>query len=152
MLKSVLALGVAFATLTSVSVAQNINANPRNGDTNLSAGFSAPHTVNVVAGGNIDASEVHDDCVGTISSTPDYRVDYDGDALRIGVHSEEDTTLVVHGPNGEWLCVDDFDGLNPFLDEPMGAGRYVIWVGTYEEDSQYQATLYFTETETPIEE
>ena len=47
--------------------------------------------------------------------------------------SQDDTTLVINAPDGEWYCDDDGAGYpNPELTfaSPM-SGQYDIWVGTY---------------------
>lgn len=152
MLKSFFFAGLSVAVLASAGCAQNANANPSDGQADLEGGFSGAHEVSLVAGGPVDAFEVFEECAGTISDAPNYTVTYTGNDLRIGVRSEQDTTLVVQAPNGEWLCNDDFDGYNPFLYEGYGAGEYKVWVGTYEEDSDYRATLYFTESPSPLTE
>jgi hypothetical protein len=62
--------------------------------------------------------------------------------LIFSVQSPADTTLVVNDPNGNWLCNDDTDGLNPEvrIDGPI-AGRYDVWVGTYNTGALEPATL-----------
>ena len=74
---------------------------------------------------------------------PDARLIWGGGEMTIGANSNADTTLVVNGPDGEWYCSDDVNGLNPAI--RFGeAGQYDIWVGVYE-GTNAPATLYVTE-------
>jgi hypothetical protein len=110
---------------------------PAFGEISLSAGFTPdPFTVDLVAGGNIDAFEaIGGNCYGSIAEAPDYRLQYSagGFPLILSVLSGNDTTLVVNGPDGSWYCDDDSAGnLNPMVrfDNPS-SGQYDIWVGTF---------------------
>lgn len=126
---------------------------PNYGTVELSSGFSPdPHSIDLLSGGSYDASELGSGCNGYIASAPDYRVNYDaGDVfpLIISVNSENDTTLVINGPNGNWHCDDDGAGYpNPRVrfDNPV-SGQYDIWVGTYGDSSLENATLSISELE-----
>jgi len=59
---------------------------------------------------------------------------------------EEDATLIVNAPDGNWHCNDDFSGWDPMV-ELKGAkdGQYDIWVGSYSADVYIVGTLYITE-------
>ena len=65
-----------------------------------------------------------------------------------------DATLVVHEPNGHWRCNDDHGHsdwthpLMPVIDfhNPQ-AGRYDVWVGTYDTSSNNPAVFHVTELE-----
>jgi hypothetical protein len=89
-----------------------------------------------MAGGEIDATTLDDECLGGfIAARPSFSLRYTaGDLpLFIGASSDEDTTIVVRTPNGEWRCDDDSAGaLNPAVswDSPR-SGRYQIWVGRF---------------------
>ena len=149
MLKTLALASVGVATLASASMAQDFTASPAFGEVQLSPGFLPdPHEVHLVAGGSLEASSINSSCSGSIANAPDYRLHFDGSTIYIGVRSSEDTTLVVNGPDGSWHCVDDVDGLNPFLGGSYGAGQYDIWVGTYGGGTT-DATLYITEYTTP---
>lgn len=132
--------------------AQNTSLEPNFGSATLSAGFEPdPHVMNLVAGGDIDASGLADGCVGHISDAPDYRITYTASAglkLTIRVRSAEDTTLVVNGPAGRWLCNDDAgNGINPgVVYRTPASGVYDIWVGTFGE-TPAEAQLRITELE-----
>lgn len=120
------------------------------GNVQLSAGFDPdPHEVSVMAGGTDWLEhELGWECVGYVNATqPDVVLDYAaGDwPLHIYAESDEDTTLIVRAPDGEWYCNDDDRGLDPGLAfESPDSGRYVIWVGTYS-DSPAQTTLSISE-------
>lgn len=119
------------------------------GEINLQAGFTPdPMTVQLTAGGGIEARTVDDSCRGNIATAPDYQITYTSGTypLIISVLSEVDTTLVINGPDGQWYCNDDTNGLNPVVTFPAPApgGTYDIWVGTYGNQNA-PATLYISE-------
>ena len=61
--------------------------------------------------------------------------------VAISTTSDADTTLAVRAPNGEWLCNDDSNGLNPMVSwEHPRSGRYQIWVGTFGEPGEEPVT------------
>ena len=135
MRRALLASAVALFALGGAALAQNFNLPPAYATLNLSAGFAPdPVVVNVVAGGNIDARRLGGNCVGMIANPPDVRLNYraGGFPLFLSARSNADTTLVINLPNGQWLCNDDFQGLNPgvVLQNPP-SGQYDIWVGTF---------------------
>jgi serine protease Do/protease YdgD len=135
MRRALLASAVALFALGGAAVAQNVSLPPAYGTLNLNAGFLPdPQVVNVVAGGNIDARRLGGNCVGAIANPPDVRLNYRAGSfpLYIAARSNSDTTLVINLPNGQWLCNDDFQGLNPgvVLRNPP-SGQYDIWVGTF---------------------
>ncbi len=126
---------------------------PTYGTAELTTGFLPdPHTVEIQAGGELDASE-HDlgpGCLGNIATAPDYDVVYTAGEtfpLIFSVESEADTTLIINGPDGSWHCNDDTNGLNPQVTfESPQSGLYDVWVGTYYEgDGLPPATLNVSE-------
>ncbi|MGD9739072.1 MAG: hypothetical protein AB7U48_06710, partial [Bauldia sp.] len=129
---------------------------PTVGEVTLDNGFLPdPHEVAVTAGGQISVSTaLENDCRGYATAAPTYRLSYAAGSypLAIYVQSDADTTLIISGPDGEWICDDDAgEGLNPaiYLEAPT-SGQYDIWVGTYNTDTA-EATLYISETVNPIE-
>ena len=65
---------------------------------------------------------------------------------------DADATLLINGANGEWRCNDDHhhEGwehpLMPVIDfHNPPAGRYDIWVGSYDASHGNPAHLYVTE-------
>lgn len=102
----------------------------------LRTGFTPdPRTVAIDAGGSRSARDLGSGCRGDIGIRPDVRLHYEAGSnfpLNIYATSETDLTLVVRGPNGEWHCNDDYDGLDPavMLENPA-SGSYEIWVGVY---------------------
>ncbi len=104
----------------------------------VTTGFE-PQTLNLRAGGPIDAAEILGDgapeCGGHISGIATTRVRFTAGALPLifAVESDQDTTLLVLDPAGNWVCDDDSgDALNPSVrfDSPL-SGDYIVWVGTY---------------------
>lgn len=124
------------------------------GSIDLVSGFTPdPHTVNISAGGEYDASGLGvDACVGWIATAPDYRVNWtagSGDLqLVFSVQSDADTTLVVNDAQGNWICNDDGgnNGLNPAITfvRPQ-PGQYDIWVGAFTQGELQKSTLNVSE-------
>jgi hypothetical protein len=54
---------------------------------------------------------------------------------------------VVHAPDGNWYCNDDFSGTNdPYIHiAGPSAGTFSIWVGSYDQGLNPQGLLYVTE-------
>lgn len=111
----------------------------------LSGGFTPdPVTFSVYSGGSNDASNVG--CVGMIGDSPDVQVTYDsyGGPLSFGVYADGDTSLVINGPDGQYYCNDDANGVNPMVGwDSAPSGTYDIWVGAV--GSPTSATLVVTE-------
>ena len=151
-LKLALVASAAVIAAAGTASAQDFTLSPAFGQANLSAGFSPdPYTVNMTAGGNIDASAAFGgSCAGMIANAPDFRLNYQagGFSLYLGAVSSTDTTIVVNAPDGSWYCDDDSGGnLDPLLtfSNPM-SGRYDIWIGTYGSGSDLaQATIRISE-------
>lgn len=114
---------------------------PTFGMVELLTGFAPdPHTVDIVAGGDIDAGAANlgEGCLGFIAAAPDFRVQYTAGTLPLIFHvvAEADTTLVINGPDGTWYCNDDADGLNPgYIFDAPATGQYDVWIGTYGTDN-----------------
>ncbi|MES2834187.1 MAG: peptidase S1 [Pseudomonadota bacterium] len=124
-------------------------AAPAFGQATLSAGFTPdPYLVDIVAGGDLDASSLGAGCAGGIASSPDFRVTYRAGAypLSFAAISGSDTTLVINGPDGQYHCDDDSGGEgDPFISftRPQ-SGVYDIWVGVYGGGTA-DAVLYVSE-------
>jgi len=116
---------------------------PLFGSAQLARNFAPdPYAVSVQAGGDVDVN-VGDCSVGYVSRAPSFNVTYAGGAeLHVSARSDEDTTLLINTPGGEWLCDDDSLGdSNPLVSVSGAAeGLYNIWVGTFNGD-QASATL-----------
>lgn len=122
---------------------------PTYGRETLEEGFLPdPYAIDVVAGGPIELS-MGECTYGYVADAPDFDLYYEttgGSNLYIYALSEDDTTLLINTPDGNWVCNDDghFDG-NPLIVIPAGeGGLYDIWVGSYNGDGS-GATLYISE-------
>jgi hypothetical protein len=152
-MKTTLAVATALAVLaTSPAFAQNVSLAPTYGTRNISAGFQPdPLNIAVVSGGSIDASSsIGNGCGGYVAAAPDFRLNYSAGTLPliISVNAASDTTLVINGPNGNWICDDDGgnQGLNPAITlRGAPSGQYDIWVGAYQAGNNTQATLSISE-------
>lgn len=153
-------LGVLVAAGGAVAQASlQIGGNRANfGVHRLSPGFTPdPKVVNVVSGGNIDASTLGygADCGGWVTRQPDAIVHLSGQSnfLRFFVRGQGngDTTLVINDGGGRWHCNDDSapgSNLNPVVDiRNAPAGQYDIWIGSYRSGEQIRGTLNITELE-----
>lgn len=127
---TILALAVSPALPVA---AQDINLPATFGVADVASGF-AEQSVTIQAGGDIQASDLGEECGGFIADAPDYVVNYSGDqGLFIQAFSEQDTTMVVQTPGGEILCNDDSDELNPAIRTASGeTGTFYVWVGTFD--------------------
>lgn len=128
----------------------DFNADPTYETVSLTAGFTPdPYTVQLTSGGENDATRLGSPCVGFVASAPDVRLNYEAGSypLYIRSTSDEDTTLAVNGPDGQWYCDDDGgSGLNAqvWFDAPQ-SGQYDIFVGSYTEGDYHEAAVEISE-------
>ncbi len=144
-------LAVSAAFLASPASAQDVSAAPTYGSIELTSGFMPdPHVIDLTAGGDISVNQ--GSCnFGQVADAPDFDLYYtatEATTLYISAISDEDTTLLVNGPNGRWYCDDDSYGdLDPIIAIPKAqSGLYDIWVGTYGGEL-VSATLYISEVD-----
>lgn len=132
------------------SGAIDFGAEPTYETVSLTAGFTNdPYTVSLSSGGDNDASTLGTPCTGFIASAPDVRLNYEAGSYPLYIRSvsDEDTTLAVNGPDGQWYCDDDGAGnLNAqvWFDAPT-SGQYDIFVGSYGGSELHPATLEISE-------
>jgi len=120
------------------------------GSTDLTAGFTPdPFTAILTSGGSVDASYLGGGCTGFAAVAPDYEVTYTSGTsklLRFYFDTEEDTTLLINTPSGEWVCDDDAYFPDPSIDfADPATGVYDIWVGSFAEGTSHSGTLSVTE-------
>lgn len=125
---------------------------------NLTAG-GGRNPVNVADLGMVDAETGRACGRSFVTRRPDFHFTFNAgqrfSLLRFYVitRNNVDATLVINEPNGQWRCNDDHGrGAgwgNPtmptldFVNPP--AGRYDIWVGTYDASANNEAELFVTE-------
>lgn len=108
-----------------------------------------PFFVSVNGGGGIDVSALSDKCSGFVSGSPVATVHWQGDAdtAKIFFFSDHDPTLIIHQPDGTFVCNDDANRLllDPVinLDHPQ-KGTYHIWVGSAARDQLIPGVLVMT--------
>ena len=133
-------------SVTSTALAQEIVKNiTLDGQINPN-----PMMIEGMSGGSIPASEVVNTketstglCEGLVEQQPDHILVLKTffEFLKIEVASSTDTTILVAGPGGVW-CNDDYNNDNPALEGQWQAGKYHIWVGSYEETpNSYQIKI-----------
>lgn len=129
---------------------------------NMNSGFEPdPASYDIAVGGN--AYNPIDGCNGFVNAdAPDVTLNFDTDGgLPLYVYAqpneEEDLTMLVALPDGEYICNDDADGLDPglMIEEPE-SGRYSVWVGSFRArartETASRGTLFFSEIEGPTSE
>ena len=132
----------------------DFNNLPTYGSVELTAFFSPdPYTIEVVSGGEVDASYLGGACVGHAAEAPEVRLSWSGASAQLRIFFNapggEDSSLLVNLPDGSWLCNDDTDGLNPeVLLSDAPEGQYDIWVGSYERGEFISGTLSISEIAT----
>jgi hypothetical protein len=100
-----------------------------------------PYVATVGIGGTLDvsAANVGSGCLGFTDAAPAFVLNITGAAagLTFALVSEQDTTIIVATPDGQFLCDDDSGGsLNPLVRvENAAAGAYTVWGGTYSQSS-----------------
>lgn len=108
--------------------------------------------VETTAGGDVQASRIDAFCSGAIDvARPQLVVDLAAPEpyLRISASSAVDTTLLVVSPEGEALCNDDADGVDPaVIAAPASAGPWRIWAGAW---GDAQAPAVVTVSREPAE-
>lgn len=105
-----------------------------------------------IGGGELEATDVVDTegtttgfCNGFVNRRPNHVLVLEEffEFLKIEVDSSTDTTIVVEGPGGVW-CNDDSDDANPAIEGQWQPGRYKIWIGSYQEDANYDYQIKIT--------
>lgn len=150
----------------------DINGRANFGGGRLTTGFTPdPWTFNLTAGGgrspiNVADLNMRDEVTGRpctrsfVTRRPDFHFNFTAGTtfplLRFYVitQNDSDATLLVNEPNGRWRCNDDHGHsdwthpLMPVIDfhNPQ-AGRYDVWVGTYDTSSNNPAVFHVTELE-----
>jgi hypothetical protein len=113
---------------------------------------SLPYTSELTAGGELGAFNLDQPnglCTGFISAAPTVSFAWTGNSepLTLFFESNVDTTLVVRGPDGAFLCDDDIAGsanINPGLTLTPAPGTYHVWVGSFSPDVQAAGKLTIT--------
>jgi hypothetical protein len=125
----------------------------------LSTGFTPDPTIATgTSGGAVEASTLSSDCAGWVSASPDHVLELGAafprlEIMAFGTEADSDVTLVVHRPDGSYLCNDDSDGFHPMVEGEMPAGRYEVFVGSYEQGRRqaYRLGVTTQENATPTQ-
>ncbi len=134
---------------TGPKPSDSTSGEPTYGTERLSPGFTpAVRTLRGLAGGNISASNVGAGCAGFIANSPDHVLELERDFayVRILVNGgDNDTSLMIRTPSGEFACADDSDGSHPILAGAASAGSYRVWIGSHVRGATPAYTLGVTE-------
>jgi hypothetical protein len=142
--------------LTSSTIL-DYQADPLYGFADLQRGFDPdPHIVAAGAGGTVDTSSMNLEC-GFTTSSPTFGFSLTGGAeegfLRIfyATSDKTDTTLIIHTPNQDWICMDNSsfgNGMDPVIDiEFAPSGDYAVWVGAKQNDTYGTGRLSITQSQ-----
>jgi hypothetical protein len=131
----------------------DVSLEPSFGSVSLSSGFQPdPHEVVLISGGGVDvyAMDLGSECGGYAANAPDYRIRVEGSLARLRIFfvadEEQDATIIVNDPYGNWYCNDDYSGWDPMVElQGVESGQYDIWVGSYSVEEYIVGTLYITE-------
>ena len=103
---------------------------------------TAPGVLTGQAGGTRQAHELAPECRGWVAMVPGHAIEVASSMeLTVRVQSDDDTTMVIVGPADASVCADDDDGLNPVVRRRFEPGRYVVYVGAFEEAAGPTYTL-----------
>ena len=129
------------STIVSLSITSTTLAQEIVKDITLDGQISPnPMMIDGISEGNLEAIEVVNTtetstglCSGLVEQQPDHILVLNSffEFLKIEVESSTDTTILVQGPGGVW-CNDDYNDDDPALEGQWQAGKYKIWVGSYE--------------------
>ena len=106
-----------------------------------------------MSGGEVKATEIVKTeetvtgfCNGFVDSKPNHVLVLSNffDFLKIEIDSQTDTTIVVEGPGGVW-CNDDSVDANPAIEGEWQPGKYKIWIGSYQEDTNNSYLIKITD-------
>lgn len=132
---------------TPISTTGSTGADGRYGNFTIVPGFAPQPTIGVgQSGGQLDIRATTPDCRGWIAQDrPDHVITLSQpfSYLRFEATSGDDTTLVIRSANG-MRCDDDSAGnRNPRLEGTWQAGRYEVWIGSYNQgrNSRYELSL-----------
>ena len=125
---------------------------PTWGEYALSPGFDpASHAKQVMAGGRNLVTDfvAADGCAGYVAEAADFSFSLNEafEEIWFSAHSPANITMLLNAADGEWYCSDDFLGSDPgigFLG--AGAGRYDIWIGSYDEGNYAASIIYATDS------
>ena len=129
----------------------DLNAEAIFDDVALEAGFLPdPYEINVGSGGCLEASELDPSCTGTIAPVPDVRLSWSGSSPQMRIffasNTGDDAALVINDPDGDWTCIDDFEGLDPLVSYTNPSeGIYDIFVATYPDSENSDGVLFISE-------
>ena len=134
----------------SLVMAQDWSAEPSFGSVELESGFLPdPERVDILAGGEVDLSEIG--YTGYVAEAPDFDVYYEGDGSTLYIYVEQaeagaDTVLLVNAPTCSWHYNDDNNGVNPGVAFPNAeSGLYDVWIGTFFEGELAETVLAISE-------
>jgi hypothetical protein len=73
--------------------------------------------------------------MGSRAATMRLSLTADFETISFLAHGEQDLVLMVRTPEGEMICADDIDDLDPVISGTAARGIYEIWVGGFDEDA-----------------
>ena len=117
----------------------------------LATGFLPdPHIARGQAGGPSEGRTMAPHvplCRGWVPAAPQHTITLTTpfERLRVIVNAQADTTLLIRGPDGQYRCADDNDGLNPIVEGAFAPGSYQVYVGAYSQGASTPYVIGLTE-------
>jgi hypothetical protein len=97
----------------------------------------------MLSGTSGDASRFGPECYGNLPIEPTTQLLVEeGGPATIGATSSEDAVIAVVGPDGETLCNDDYDGLNPGIQLALSPGIWEVYIGSWAPGAQFPVEFY----------
>lgn len=133
------------------SASMDYSLSPTYGSDGLDDGFTPdPYVMEITSGGEVDVNgDVGHSCYGYAAEAPDFTLYWDGSGelgFLFYANNGSDTTLIINDPSGDWVCNDDYDGLNPgVVFNNSDSGTYDIWIGSYSYGEYVTGDLLITE-------
>lgn len=120
----------------------------------LEAGFGTTTQDGLTSDGSLPAYNIelgNSLCTGFVDAVPTYVFTWTGESetLRIFFEGDNDSTLLVLGPDGSVTCNDDFgdaENLNPLVSVSPVEGRYVVYIGSFAPGSPVNGSLTISES------
>jgi hypothetical protein len=152
--KGALCLGLSLVTLAGTALISLSPAIAQSAVIALARNFRPdPVKLQGRAGGSVNMTLLagQANCRGFASEQPNHTLKLTAnfplvDLLVYTGNVNDDTTMLIKGPNGAVMCADDeYQGRNPQLSRRLPEGTYQIWVGSRNANQSINYTLSLSE-------
>lgn len=152
--KRILCLGLSLATLAGSTLMVHNPAIAQSTAIALARHFRPdPIKLQGRTGGSVNMTSLagQANCRGFASEQPNHTIELKAnfplvDLLVYTSNINDDTTMLIKGPNGSVMCADDeYQGRNPQLSKRLPEGIYQIWIGSRNANQSINYTLSLSE-------